>query len=567
MNGAVVNTHPTHVVFRERQMENEKHQGDGVYVKTFETSKNKADRMEQEHNERYLDRDQYNDKDEPGKKFTEFVRKRDKLEEIHKHGRVRYNAYNSESDRVSRVLNKSPLSLEPLKTQKLVYPEWRVVEKEQWKSKQDMQPIKEMQSWQIWKDLSAERDVPLIATGDGCEPFLSKITKIQRDPRKKFLEKPKEFMAFSRNDLRRDQAILQTNSLRSFGSIKGLINLISQKFSENTESQNYITKTSFNFVKDQDGTIETENLPSTDVGTDQNSSRQVFSDSKRNTRSIKHLQQDLQKQQAVYLNKNDLRSHETISNLLKLKHDRNSALILLKQDSNKSISINKNYQDTIEELNDSHIINGLLDSSGLSKSYFKSAYVHMIKSPFKTKDQRDKEIMKNPQLRKSCHAEYKNRENVKSALEKITKPVNYKYSRRQSFTRNEKNAEAVKVQDQQESPNCTVEQLQTRDEVLKTILPNNNNKLQTNTSPSRNIEFGLNAANQFKTIDVVKQSKKLPMIKEVENKGIFGQPLQNHLNKDSIKQIVKAYFKNKTVMDTTDRNASTLDKSISITQE
>jgi len=77
-----------------------------------------------------LDRDQYNDKDEPGKKFTDFVRKRDKLQEIHKHGRVRYNAYNSETDRVIRALNKSPLSLEPLKTSKLIYPDWRVVDKD-----------------------------------------------------------------------------------------------------------------------------------------------------------------------------------------------------------------------------------------------------------------------------------------------------------------------------------------------------------------------------------------------------------------------------------------------------
>jgi len=57
--------------------------------------------------------------------------------------------------------------------------------------------------------LSVERDIPLVATtNDGCEPFLAKITKVERDPRKKFLEKPKDFMAFSRNDLRRDQAIL-----------------------------------------------------------------------------------------------------------------------------------------------------------------------------------------------------------------------------------------------------------------------------------------------------------------------------------------------------------------------
>jgi len=57
--------------------------------------------------------------------------------------------------------------------------------------------------------MSIERDIPLVATTqDGCEPFLAKITKVERDPRKKFLEKAKEFMAFSRNDIRKDQAIL-----------------------------------------------------------------------------------------------------------------------------------------------------------------------------------------------------------------------------------------------------------------------------------------------------------------------------------------------------------------------
>lgn len=116
MHGAVTQKHPSQVRYREREMANEQHDGDGMYVRTFETTKSRANRVESEFQDRHLKRSLFNDKDEPGKKFMDFVRKRDNLEEIHSHGRVRYCQFNNESDRVKKQINRSPINLEPLNT-------------------------------------------------------------------------------------------------------------------------------------------------------------------------------------------------------------------------------------------------------------------------------------------------------------------------------------------------------------------------------------------------------------------------------------------------------------------
>jgi len=72
--------------------------------------------------------------------------------------------------------------------------------------------------------MSADRDVPLSQKGpDGLsEPYLNKITKVQRDPRNKSLEKEEEFIPYPKQETNR----MQINSLRSYGSINGLLTLI-----------------------------------------------------------------------------------------------------------------------------------------------------------------------------------------------------------------------------------------------------------------------------------------------------------------------------------------------------
>lgn len=55
--------------------------------------------------------------------------------------------------------------------------------------------------------MSGERDIPLSQSIDGSEPYLKKIVKIERDPRRKDLENDKEFNAYSKTDIKKDQTL------------------------------------------------------------------------------------------------------------------------------------------------------------------------------------------------------------------------------------------------------------------------------------------------------------------------------------------------------------------------
>ena len=66
---------------------------------------------------------------------------------------------------------------------------------------------KEGQPWKIWKDLSQERDVPLVTSHEGCEPYSPKITKVERDPRNKSLEKPIEFNSMIKSNAKTTKVV------------------------------------------------------------------------------------------------------------------------------------------------------------------------------------------------------------------------------------------------------------------------------------------------------------------------------------------------------------------------
>ena len=114
MNGSVKSLHPSQLKLRERSIENEIHSSDGIYVKRFDTSLQRSQEAERDHTDNFLDRVLFNDRDEPGKKFEKFVRKRDKLSEIHQDDRFKHPKFSSEMDRIQKAISKVPLSLEPL---------------------------------------------------------------------------------------------------------------------------------------------------------------------------------------------------------------------------------------------------------------------------------------------------------------------------------------------------------------------------------------------------------------------------------------------------------------------
>lgn len=206
MQGAVVNQHPGHVRMRERSMEKEMHSGDGIYVRSYLTTLEKSTIAQKDHNARYLPRPLYNDKDEPGKKFAEgWLRKRDPSEDVHT-VRMRYAQHLTEQERINRSINKSPVNFEPINTEVLVNP---------FTSKKidssDFNSYLGMQQWKIWKTLNgSDRDIPLSQSIDNQEPYLLKVTEINRDKRKKEVETDpvKDFNAVSRRDPRREEAVL-----------------------------------------------------------------------------------------------------------------------------------------------------------------------------------------------------------------------------------------------------------------------------------------------------------------------------------------------------------------------
>eukprot|EP00347_Sterkiella_histriomuscorum_P009751 403340029 len=598
MQGTVLSKHHSLVRYRERDMENEQHTGDGMYVKNFETTKDRCQRLESEYKDRHLNRDLFNEKDEPGKKFTDFVRKRDKLQEIHKHGRVKYHQYTSETDRVTRSINKSPFSLEPLQSQILFEPGYQSTNKSKWVSKNDFQSLKGMQSWEIWRDLSGEREIPLSQSIEGSEPFLKKIVKIERDPRRFELEKDKEFNAYSKNDIRKDQTLLQTISLRSLQSMQCLLNVTTLKTIQESTDQNTLNLTKDSFYQlgnSQEYSNLQENLLSPKI-TQQNWQQQSTPQNQESLKpkpqnplgkSLKNLKDTIDNQKILILSQKDLKQPDLIREILKLKSQKNSAQIFVRQDSSKLISQNAKYQNTIEELNDSHIVQSLMENkSQMSKNYFKSAQVLINKQPFKTKDMRDKdklEIQKQyfsrngdnspiaingsvrySSLRNSNQYDASQREkNVKSAMESIIiNPVKPRFNRRQSITRNDNsniqsksNFEAVKIQDQgspsprNQNNNSSLDR-SLRDELLDQLGFSQKFQKQSKVS-GRNSEFGL-IKPKFKTISLPSQfnEKSNPYLDSIVTSTTASKQ-SNHqqlpslnLNKQNIKHIVKAYFKN-----------------------